>query len=64
VPASINRGVPILLDDPAHPVSMAIRQFGDDHVLPLARTSTEPIPANLRTDRRGLLRWRTRDVTR
>ncbi len=60
VPASINRGVPILLDDPAHPVSLAIRQFGEDHILPLARTTTEPIPANLRSDRRGLLRRKTR----
>jgi pilus assembly protein CpaE len=60
VPASINRGVPILLDDPAHPVSLAIRQFGEEHVLPLARPASEPIPSNLRADRRGLLRRRSR----
>jgi pilus assembly protein CpaE len=60
VPASINRGVPILLDDPNHPVSLAIRQFGEDHVLPLARTGSEPIPSNLRADRRGLLRRRSK----
>jgi pilus assembly protein CpaE len=60
VPASINRGVPILLDDPSHPVSLAIRQFGEEHVLPLARTGSEPIPSNLRADRRGLLRRRSK----
>jgi pilus assembly protein CpaE len=60
VPASINRGVPILLDDPNHPVSIAIRQFGEEHVLPLARAGAEPIPANLRADRRGLLRRRSK----
>jgi pilus assembly protein CpaE len=60
VPASINRGVPILLDDPGHPVSVVIRQFGDDHVLPLARSNPEPIPSNLRADRRGLLRRRSK----
>lgn len=27
VPASVNRGVPIVVDDPAHPVSAAIRQL-------------------------------------
>lgn len=58
VPASINRGVPILLDDPNHPVSLAIRQFADEHVLPLVRAGSEPIPATLRNDRRGLLRRR------
>jgi pilus assembly protein CpaE len=29
VPASINRGVPIMLDDPRHPVSLAIRGFAE-----------------------------------
>jgi pilus assembly protein CpaE len=53
VPASINRGVPIMLDDPNHPVSVAIRQFGDEHVVPLARGS-ESVPGIMRTDRRGL----------
>ena len=60
VPASINRGVPILLDDPNHPVSVAIRGFGEEHVLPLARAAGEPIPSNLRADRRGLLRRRSK----
>lgn len=60
VPASINRGVPIMLDDPGHPVSAAIRQFGEDHVVPLARNVAEPIPSNLRADRRGLLRRKSK----
>jgi pilus assembly protein CpaE len=33
VPASVNRGVPILQDDPRHPVSQAILQFAQDEVI-------------------------------
>jgi len=62
VPASINRGVPIMLDDPGHPVSAAIRQFGEEHVVPLARATAEPIPLNMRDDRRGLLRRKSKTV--
>ncbi|HEY0871588.1 MAG TPA: AAA family ATPase [Acidothermaceae bacterium] len=62
VPASINRGVPIMLDDPSHPVSLAIRQFGDDHVLPLARAGFDPIASNMRNDRRGPFRRRSKTV--
>jgi len=29
VPATVNRGVPIVQDDPKHPVSIGIRQFAD-----------------------------------
>lgn len=32
VPASINRGVAIILDEPRHPVSVAIRELGDRQV--------------------------------
>jgi len=32
VPAAINRGVPIVLDDPRHPVSMAIRTFSERQI--------------------------------
>lgn len=32
VPASINRGVPIVLDDPKNAVSIAIRQLADTHL--------------------------------
>jgi pilus assembly protein CpaE len=53
VPASINRGVPIMLDDPGHPVSVAIRAFGEEQVVPLARGG-DSVSATLRTDRRSL----------
>lgn len=36
VPASVNRGVPIVLDEPKHPVSVAMRQLADVYVRPLA----------------------------
>ncbi len=57
VPASVNRGVPIVLDEPNHPVSVAIRQFAQKHILPLASSDAHAaLPDALRTDRRGLLR--------
>jgi pilus assembly protein CpaE len=61
VPASVNRGVPIVLDDPAHPVSEAIREFAETQVVPLSQgaVGTAAIPSSVRTDRRGLLRRRT-----
>jgi pilus assembly protein CpaE len=58
VPAATNRGVPIVTDQPHHPVSVAIAGFADQHVTPLASTSA--IPPQLREDRRGLLRRRAR----
>lgn len=60
VPASINRGVPIVLDDPSHPVTQAIRTFAKQHIIPLARAhgGVGDIPTAARTDRRGLLRRR------
>jgi|SRR5450631_1031451 len=33
VPASVNRGVPIVLDEPKHPVSLALRAFADKYIL-------------------------------
>jgi pilus assembly protein CpaE len=59
VPASINRGVPIVLDEPKHPVSLAIRRFADEHVLPLASGG---IPESLRQDRRTFLRRKARNA--
>jgi pilus assembly protein CpaE len=61
VPASVNRGVPIVTEEPNHPVSQAIRQFAEAHVLndPSTRRSPEhrrSIPKELRSDRRGMLR--------
>ncbi len=56
VPAAINRGVPIMIDDPKHPVSNAIRAFGERHVV--ASAGDSPIPQDLRSDRRGMRRRR------
>jgi len=58
VPASINRGVPIVLDDPKHAVSQAIRQFADRHVVPA--TVSDGADPDARGDRRGFLRRRAR----
>jgi pilus assembly protein CpaE len=58
VPASINRGVPIVLDDPKHPVSQAIRTFAERYVVAAALAGDESA-ATVRTDRRRLLRRRT-----
>jgi pilus assembly protein CpaE len=60
VPAAINRGVPIMLDDPKHPVSVAIRQFGERHVVAAAAPGGKErtAPAELRGDRRSLIRKR------
>jgi len=51
VPASINRGVPIVLESPNHSVSSAIKQFAERHVISAPLTSSIPKP--LRDDRRG-----------
>ena len=62
VPASVNRGVPIVLDDPKHPVSVAIRSFAEDRLAAAAGTATisTRVPTPLRSDRRGFLRRRSR----
>lgn len=60
VPASINRGVPIVLDDPRHPVSTAIKTFAERNIALGTTSSDDDIPTELRTDRRGLLRRRSR----
>lgn len=71
VPAAINRGVPIVLDDPKHPVSLAIRAFADRqvagpvtmHALDHVMGSRGAAAARSRTDRgerRSLLRWKAR----
>ena len=54
VPASTNRGVALVSDDPKHPVSLAISAFIDDYVVV---TSDDAIPPQMRTDRRSR-RWR------
>ncbi|HVN11128.1 MAG TPA: AAA family ATPase [Kineosporiaceae bacterium] len=65
VPAAINRGVPIVLDDPRHPVSLAIKSFAERHVANAqanAQAGGQGPPASgpVRTERRGLLRRRSR----
>ena len=62
VPAAINRGVPIVLDQPKHSVSVAIREFAERYVVATS-AGAAGIPAELRNDRRahgGFLRRRTR----
>ncbi len=39
VPYSVNRGVPIILDEPKHPVSRALRNFADQYILNPAQPS-------------------------
>jgi pilus assembly protein CpaE len=60
VPASVNRGVPIMLDEPNHPVSLAIKQFAERYVVSTSAPAAA-IPENLRNDRRGLLRRKVKD---
>jgi len=65
VPASINRGVPIVLDEPKHEFSTALRSLAEHHVLtrtPIAPVGPHPeleIPMPRRRD----LRKRRRQVT-
>ncbi|MEP7035627.1 MAG: AAA family ATPase [Dermatophilaceae bacterium] len=42
VPASINRGVAIVVDQPRHPVSAALRALADDYVRPERPGALEP----------------------
>lgn len=56
VPTSINRGVPIVLDSPTHPVSLAIRSFAESQLLAKGR-----VEGPLSKDRR--LSWRKRRET-
>ncbi len=55
VPASVNRGVPLVLDAPGHAVSSAIRDFGLRHVVGTAERSPA-IHRHPRTDGRGMFR--------
>jgi hypothetical protein len=65
VPASTNRGVAIVLDEPEHPVSVALRTLADGHVrperataasIPMATAAIEPPPPVTRRDLRLLRR--------
>ncbi len=55
VPASTNRGVAIVSDEPRNPVSIAIGAFIDEYVI---ASGDDAIPAQMRTDRRTTRRWR------
>jgi len=46
VPASVNRGVPIVLDEPKHPVSLALRTFADKYILNGSVPSLSASPAS------------------
>jgi pilus assembly protein CpaE len=58
VPESINRGRPLVLDEPDHPVCREIRKFVAEEIL----GEPAPVPAaeGERTERRSLLRWKVR----
>jgi pilus assembly protein CpaE len=61
VPAAINRGVPIVLDEPRHPVSAAIRNFSERFVANAQGGGPGRPPDTVdRPERRGLLRRRSR----
>ncbi len=53
VPASVNRGVPIVLDDPRHAVSTALRLLADQHLITGPATAVGEDGEELMT-RRGL----------
>jgi MinD-like ATPase involved in chromosome partitioning or flagellar assembly len=50
VPISINKGTPITLDSPAHPVSNAITRFAQQRLLP-AEVPAGRVPASRRARR-------------
>jgi pilus assembly protein CpaE len=60
VPAAINRGVPIVLDDSRHPVSLAIKNFSERFVVNGQAGQGRSPNMELPTERRGLLRRRSR----
>ena len=61
VPASVNRGVPIVLDEPKHPVSIAIRELAESFVRPVAGTDSRQESKERRGSddhtRRRILSW-------
>ena len=64
VPASVNRGVPIVLDEPKHPVSVAIRELAESFVRPVAGEAARPETKDRRGSddhtRRRILSWGSR----
>jgi pilus assembly protein CpaE len=59
VPAAINRGVPIVLDDPRHPVSVAIKSFSENYVANVG-PGARPAQTTAAPERRGFLRRRSK----
>ncbi|TQJ51676.1 AAA family ATPase [Phycicoccus sp. SLBN-51] len=61
VPASVNRGVPIVLDEPKHPVSIAMRELADQFLRPVAGDATRAEGRERRgsdeSTRRRILSW-------
>lgn len=61
VPASVNRGVPIVLDEPKHPVSIAIRELAENFVRPIVGGEAHQDPKERRGAdehaRRRILSW-------
>ncbi len=53
VPASVNRGVAIILDEPKHPVSIALRQIVDQYIRPAAEPARRETRAGFRVLSRG-----------
>ena len=64
VPASVNRGVPIVLDEPKHPVSVAIRELAESFVRPVAGLESRQESKERRGSddhtRRRILSWGSR----
>ena len=58
VPASINRGVALVLDDPRHPVSQAIQAFADEYASSVTTAADTKSHAKPTTPSRS--RWRVR----
>jgi pilus assembly protein CpaE len=52
VPASVNRGVPLVLDEPKHPVSLAIRQLTENHIRTVAADGEAAASSDRRADNR------------
>jgi pilus assembly protein CpaE len=63
VVASVNRGVPIVQEDPKHAVSQAIRELAERHVATGNLAAEPAMTTELRSDRRGLIRKRRPKTT-
>jgi pilus assembly protein CpaE len=64
VPSAINRGVPIMLDDPKHPVSVAIRAFAEGRIAHAAVVRANGATNGARTAEAAALRGERRSLIR